>query len=143
MVRKQTLTNAERYISQDLKDLETKILQAEERIITLEQTLFLDLVFDINVYIASIQQNAACLAKIDCLLGFAQLVIERQYCRPFIDDSTEISIKAGRHPVIETQLSASESYIPNDIYLNSNDQQIIMILDQICQVSLPFYVRLL
>ncbi len=126
-VRKQTLTNAERYISQDLKDLETKILQAEERIVILEQQLFMDLVFEINSYIANIQQNAACLAKLDCLNGFAQLVIDRHYCRPYINDSTEISIKAGRHPVIETQLSASESYIPNDIYLSNDDQQIIMI----------------
>ncbi len=125
--RKQTLVNAERYITEELKEYEAKILGAEERIISLEQQLFAQLTVWMQEYIAQVQGNAQQIARLDCLCGFAQLAQENNYVEPVIDDSTEISIKSGRHPVIEKQLPLGEAYIANDVTLNRDDQQIIMI----------------
>ncbi|UJH69255.1 DNA mismatch repair protein MutS [Allomuricauda sp. SCSIO 65647] len=126
-VRKQTLVNAERYITEELKEYEAKILGAEERIAQLEQQLFEQLLVWLQEYIGPIQQTARLLAKLDCLCGFAQLAKENGYTAPEIDDSTQIRIKGGRHAVIEKQLPLGESYIANDVFLNRDDQQIIMI----------------
>lgn len=126
-VRKQTLTNAERYITDDLKQLEVKILGAEEKILALEQQLFQDLVFGLTEYIRPIQTNAALIARLDCLASFAKVALLYQYCRPNMNDSLTIDIKEGRHPVIERQLKLGESYVPNNIYLSNEEQQIIMI----------------
>jgi DNA mismatch repair protein MutS len=126
-VRKQTLTNAERYITDDLKKLEEKILGAEEKILALEQRVFDELVFALGEYIKPIQQNAGIVAQLDCLLGFAKLAQENNYCRPTMDDSLVIDIKEGRHPVIEKQLKVGDVFIPNDIYLNNSEHQILMI----------------
>jgi len=126
-IRKQTLVNAERYITEELKEYETKILGAEEKIQELEQTLFAKLVQDIIQFVHPIQQNAQTVAQIDCLLSFATLAISNNYVRPLVDESTEIEIKNGRHPVIEKQLPIGEEYIANDVVLNRNQQQIIMI----------------
>jgi DNA mismatch repair protein MutS len=126
-VRKQTLTNAERYITDELKKLEDKILGAEEKIIQIEQRLFDDLVFALTDYIKAIQLNASIIAKTDCLLSFMKSALENNYCKPLMNDSLLIEIKEGRHPVIEKQLKIGDYYIPNDIYLNNEDQQIIMI----------------
>lgn len=126
-VRKQTLVNAERYITEELKEYETKILGAEEKIQELEQTLFAQLVQNIIQFVHPIQQNAQTVAQIDCLLSFATLAITNNYVRPVVDESTEIEIKNGRHPVIEKQLPIGEEYIANDVVLNRNQQQIIMI----------------
>mgnify|MGYP005841876557 CR=1 FL=1 len=125
--RKQTLTNAERYITDELKRLETKILGAEERILTLEAELFEQLVLTISDYIQPIQHNAHLIARLDCLMAFARLAEKHQYCRPEINDSLIIDIREGRHPVIEQQLELGEAYVPNDVYLDSEDQQILMI----------------
>tara|TARA_R110002072_G_scaffold129809_3_gene268410 strand:+ start:4477 stop:7050 length:2574 start_codon:yes stop_codon:yes gene_type:complete len=126
-IRKQTLVNAERYITEELKEYETKILGAEEKIKELEQNLFAKLVQDIIQFVHPIQQNAQTVAQIDCLLSFATLAISNNYVRPLVDESTEIEIKNGRHPVIEKQLPLGEEYIANDVVLNRNQQQIIMI----------------
>ena len=126
-IRKQTLVNAERYITEELKEYETKILGAEEKIQELERQLFLRLIQEIIEFIEPIQQNAKIIAKIDCLLSFAVLAISNNYIRPIVDQSTEIEIKNGRHPVIEKQLPIGEEYIANDVVLNRNQQQIIMI----------------
>jgi len=126
-VRKQTLVNAERYITEELKEYEGKILGAEERIFSLEQQLFEQLLVWMQEHIIPVQKNAHLIAKLDCLSGFAQLAIDNKYAAPEIDDSTRIEIKDGRHPVIEKQLPLGESYITNDIVLNRNEQQIIMI----------------
>ncbi len=126
-IRKQTLVNAERYITEELKEYETKILGAEEKIQELEQNLFAKLVQDIIQFVHPIQQNAQTVAQIDCLLSFATLAISNNYVRPLVDESTEIEIKNGRHPVIEKQLPIGEEYIANDVVLNRNQQQIIMI----------------
>ncbi len=126
-IRKQTLVNAERYITEELKEYETKILGAEEKIQELEQHLFAELVQHIIQFVQPIQQNAQTVAQIDCLLSFAILAIANNYVRPVIDESTEIEIKNGRHPVIEKQLPIGEEYIANDLVLNRNQQQIIMI----------------
>jgi len=126
-IRKQTLVNAERYITEELKEYETKILGAEEKIKELEQNLFAKLVQDIIQFVHPIQQNAQTVAQIDCLLSFATLAISNNYVRPLVDESTEIEIKNGRHPVIEKQLPIGEEYIANDVVLNRNQQQIIMI----------------
>ena len=126
-IRKQTLVNAERYITEELKEYETKILGAEEKIQELEQHLFAELVQHIIQFVQPIQQNAQTVAQIDCLLSFAILAIANNYVRPIIDESTEIEIKNGRHPVIEKQLPIGEEYIANDLVLNRNQQQIIMI----------------
>ena len=126
-VRKQTLVNAERYITEELKEYETKILGAEEKIKELEQQLFADLVHYIIQFVQPIQQNAKAIAQIDCLLSFAVLAVSNNYVCPIVDESTDIEIKNGRHPVIEKQLPIGEEYIANDLVLSRNQQQIIMI----------------
>ncbi|WP_394352417.1 DNA mismatch repair protein MutS [Pelagihabitans pacificus] len=126
-IRKQTLVSAERYITEELKEYEAKILGAEERILSLEQQLFSQLVVWMQEYISPVQNNAQLIAQLDCLCGFTQLAKENRYVMPIINDSTEIEIKNGRHPVIEKQLPPGESYIANDVLLNREDQQIIMI----------------
>ncbi|MDR1090478.1 MAG: DNA mismatch repair protein MutS [Prevotella sp.] len=126
-IRKQTLVNAERYITQELKDYEDKILGAEEKILALETTLFNDLVLSLAEYIPTIQVNANLIAQIDCLLSFAKAAKENKYIRPEINDTDVLNIKNGRHPVIEKQLPPGESYIANDVSLDSNKQQIIII----------------
>lgn len=126
-IRKQTLVNAERYITEELKEYESKILGAEEKIHQLESSLLSDLVFAMADFIAPIQHNAAQLAKLDCLHAFASVARSNQYVRPNMDDSFVIDIKEGRHPVIEKQLPAGEVYVSNDVYLDNESQQIIMI----------------
>jgi len=126
-VRKQTLVNAERYITEELKEYEAKILGAEERILSLEQQLFSQLVVWMQEYIAAVQNNAHIIAQLDCLCGFAQLAKENQYTQPEINDSTDLIITQGRHPVIEKQLPLGEPYIANDIQLNRSQQQVMMI----------------
>ncbi|WP_369908035.1 DNA mismatch repair protein MutS [Mesonia sp. K7] len=126
-IRKQTLVNAERYITEELKDYEAKILGAEEKILQLEQQIFSSLINDLTEYIKAVQQNANLIGQLDCLQGFAQLALEENYCEPEITDGFELDITDGRHPVIEKQLKVSESYIANDVYLDREDQQIIMI----------------
>jgi DNA mismatch repair protein MutS len=125
--RKQTLTGSERYITEELKDYESKILGAEEKIQVLEQKLYLELLTFINGYISHIQRNAQGLAKLDCLLSFAQNAKQRHYCRPHFLENQGISVLEGRHPVIEDQLPEGEKYVPNDLYLDQDKQQIIMI----------------
>jgi DNA mismatch repair protein MutS len=126
-IRKQTLTNSERYITEELKVLETKILGAEEKILELEERLFQQLVLDLADYIRPVQHNAMVIARLDCLLSFAKIAQKHNYCKPQIDDSYVIDIKNGRHPVIETQLPLGEEYVPNDVYLDNEEQQILMI----------------
>jgi DNA mismatch repair protein MutS len=126
-IRKQTLVSAERYITEELKEYETKILGAEEKIQTLETKIFTDLVFALSEYISAIQLNSNILAQIDCLLSFSKCASTYGYFRPQINDSTTIDIKNGRHPVIEHQLPIGESYISNDVLLDQEDQQIIII----------------
>ncbi|RMG79135.1 MAG: DNA mismatch repair protein MutS [Bacteroidetes bacterium] len=126
-VRKQTLTNAERYITDELKQLETKILGAEEKILELEAQLFQQLVFTLMDFIEPIQHNAGLIARLDCLLSFAKLALKHHYTRPVLDESFVIDIKKGRHPVIEQQLELGEQYIPNDLFLDNETQQIMMI----------------
>lgn len=126
-IRKQTLVNAERYITEELKEYEAKILGAEEKIQQLETEIFVKLVQYIIGFVQSVQQNAQNVAKIDVLQSFATLATENNYVRPLMDDSTDIEIKNGRHPVIEKQLPIGEEYIANDVVLNRNQQQIIMI----------------
>ena len=125
--RKQTLVNAERYISEELKEYETKILGAEEKIQELEHHIFYELVKYIIQFVQPVQQNGAIIAELDCLLSFAKTAIDNNYVRPILDESTDIEIKNGRHPVIEKQLPIGEEYIANDLVLNRNQQQIIMI----------------
>ena len=126
-VRKQTLAQAERYITQELKEYEEKILGAEDKILSLEQRLFSELIVAAQEYIAQIQQNANVIAHLDCLLSAAKAAEENHYVRPIIEDSDVIDIKQGRHPVIETQLPLGEHYVPNDILLDQERQQIIII----------------
>ena len=126
-VRKQTLAQAERYITQELKEYEEKILGAEDKILSLEQRLFNELVVALQEYIPQIQTNAAIIARLDCLLSAAKTAEEHHYIRPQIDDSNVIDIKQGRHPVIETQLPMDEHYVPNDVLLDNEHQQIIII----------------
>jgi DNA mismatch repair protein MutS len=126
-IRKQTLVNAERYITEELKEYETKILGAEEKIHQIESQLFEQLVNWIATYIKPVQLNAGLIAQVDCLASFAQLALENKYVRPEIDDSYELDIKEGRHPVIEKQLPVGVPYITNDVYLDREAQQIIMI----------------
>ncbi|HET8886953.1 MAG TPA: DNA mismatch repair protein MutS [Salinimicrobium sp.] len=125
--RKQTLVNAERYITEELKEYEAKILGAEEKILQLEQEIFKKLVLWIGDYIKPVQQNAVLIAKLDCLCSFAQQAVSANYSRPQIDDSQVLEIKNGRHPVIEKQLPIGEPYIANDVFLDREEQQIIMI----------------
>lgn len=126
-VRKQTLAQAERYITQELKEYEEKILGAEDKILSLEAKLFSDLVMSMQEFIPQIQINANLIARIDCLLSFAKAAEEHHYIRPLIDTSDVIDIKQGRHPVIETQMAVGEQYVPNDILLDSERQQIMII----------------
>ncbi len=126
-IRKQTLVNAERYITEELKEYEIKILSAEEKIAFLESEIFSKLIEWILQFINQVQQNARLIGELDCLCSFASLAIEANYTRPLIDDSFEIDIKEGRHPVIEKQLSTDQSFIANDVYLDREMQQIIMI----------------
>ncbi|WP_053989872.1 DNA mismatch repair protein MutS [Mangrovimonas sp. TPBH4] len=126
-IRKQTLVNAERYITEELKEYEAKILGAEERILAIEQQLFAELVSWIGLFIQPVQKNASLIAQLDCLCGFAQLALERNYTRPEVNDTHVLDIKNGRHPVIEQQLPPGEAYIANDVLLDRDQQQIIMI----------------
>ena len=126
-VRKQTLVNAERYITEELKEYETKILGAEEKIQKLEQEIFSKLLQYIIQFVQIVQENAQIIAKIDCLLSFSVLAIDNNYVRPVMDESTDLEIKNGRHPVIEKQLPIDQAYVANDLVLNRNQQQIIMI----------------
>jgi DNA mismatch repair protein MutS len=126
-VRKQTLVNAERYITEELKEYEAKILGAEEKILALEQQFFAALVQWMHEYIRPVQQNAALIGQLDCLCGFSQLATENKYVYPIIDDTYELDIKNGRHPVIEKQLPPGEPYIANDVYLDRDSQQMVMI----------------
>ena len=126
-IRKQTLVSAERYITEELKEYETKILGAEEKIQELETRLFGELVFALSEYISAIQLNSNILAKIDCLLSYATCAVQFKYFRPEVKESKEIDIKNGRHPVIEQQLPIGESYIANDVRLDQDEQQIIII----------------
>ena len=126
-IRKQTLTQAERYITQELKEYEDKIMGAEERIFSLEAMLFDQLITALAAYVTPIQRDASLLAQLDCLLSFAQSAQENRYIRPIVDDSDAIDIHGGRHPVIEKQLPVGERYIPNDVFLDTQTQQIIII----------------
>jgi len=126
-IRKQTITNAERYITEELKEYEEKILGAQEKIISLETRLFNDLVLCLTEYIPPIQCNANLVGRLDCLLSFAKAAKNNRYIRPVVDESEIIDIKAGRHPVIEKQMEPGESYIANDVYLDEEKQQIIII----------------
>lgn len=126
-IRKQTLVNAERYITPELKEYETKILSAEEKIQILEAEIYDKLLRYILQFIKQIQKNAGVIAKIDCILGFSKLAVENNYVKPVIDLSTDLEITNGRHPVIEKQLPLDQEYIANDIILNQKNQQIIMI----------------
>lgn len=126
-VRKQTTANSERYITPELKELETKILGAEERILELEEQIFRGLIHESADYIGPIQQNAQVIARLDCLLSFSAVAEKYHYTRPELDDSLVIDIKAGRHPVIETQLPLGETYVPNDVFLDSDSMQILLI----------------
>ncbi len=126
-IRKQTLVSAERYITEELKSYEEKILGAEEKSLALEASLYAELIQAILGSVETIQQNASLVARLDCLLSFAKAAVEYDYCRPEVDESTLIDIKDGRHPVIERQLPIDESYISNDVKLNNKDQQIIIL----------------
>jgi len=126
-IRKQTLVNAERYITEELKEYEEKILGAEEKIINIETKLFNDLVLAILDFISPVQLNSVLIARLDCLQSFALVSFENNYTRPVLDDSKKIEICDGRHPVIEKQLPSGEIYVPNDISLNTDDQQIIIL----------------
>ena len=126
-IRKQTLVNAERYITAELKEYEEKILGAEQRIYEIESRLYADLVSKIQQNIAAVQSNSRILARLDVLAGFAELAVTHHYCRPVVDDGLKIDIRAGRHPVIETLMPAGEEFIPNDIMLDNNSQQIIIL----------------
>ncbi|MFM7628340.1 MAG: DNA mismatch repair protein MutS [Algoriphagus sp.] len=126
-IRKQTLVNAERYITPELKEYEEKIVNAEERMIALEQRYFQELVREAAAYVVPIQQNARVLGTLDVLISFAKMALSNRYCRPKIADSDTLEIKEGRHPVIEKQLAAGDNYVPNDIYLDHQRQQILII----------------
>jgi DNA mismatch repair protein MutS len=126
-IRKQTIANGERFITPELKELESKILGAEEKILELEERIFRELVDETGAYISQIQHNAQVIARLDCLLSFAKVAVQRNYKRPELNDSFVIDIRDGRHPVIETQLPVGESYIPNDVYLDNESVQIILI----------------
>ncbi|MDR7128470.1 DNA mismatch repair protein MutS [Algoriphagus sp. 4150] len=126
-IRKQTLVNAERYITPELKEYEDKILNAEDKMIAIEQRFFLALVQEAAQFVTQIQQNARVLGTLDVLLSFAQVALSNGYCRPKISDTETLEIKDGRHPVIEKQLPPGENYVPNDIYLDHDSQQIMII----------------
>lgn len=126
-IRKQTLVNAERYITEELKVYEEKILHAEEKLNVIELKLFQELVHHASGFVLPIQQNARVLAQLDCLLSFARVARQNKYAKPEISESKALDIKAGRHPVIENQLPAGERYVPNDIFLDTESQQILII----------------
>ena len=126
-IRKQTLVSAERYITEELKEYESKIFGAEEKIISLETILFTDLVLAILEYIPPIQLDSALIARLDCLQSFAVISAENNYVRPVLNDTRILDVSEGRHPVIEKQLAAGESYVPNDLILDTEDQQIIIL----------------
>lgn len=126
-IRKQTLVNAERYITQELKEYEEKILGAEDRIYVLEQGIYAELVASVQKEIYSIQQSSAIVARIDTLAGFAELAVTNRYCRPEISEDLVLDIKQGRHPVIETLMAPGEEYIANDLMLDNDSQQIIIL----------------
>lgn len=126
-IRKQTLANAERYITQELKEYEEKIMGADEKILSLESRLFNELVTDMAEFVPQIQINANIIARIDCLLSFAKAAEEHRYVRPVVADDALLEIQAGRHPVIETQFPVGEQYVPNDIKLDTEKQQIMII----------------
>ena len=126
-IRKQTLVNAERYITEELKEYEQKILGAEERIYALEVQIYSELVSKIQSSIAVIQKNCRILARLDVLVGFADLAVTNRYCRPTMNDSKVIDIKQGRHPVIETMMPVGEEFVANDIYLDNEGQQVIIL----------------
>lgn len=126
-IRKQTLVNAERYITQELKDYESKILGAEDKIHVIESKLYQELVLALAEYINPIQFNAHLIGQLDCLLSFATISVKNKYCKPTLTNGFEIDIKNGRHPVIENQLKTGEEYIANDVFLDNETQQIIMI----------------
>lgn len=126
-IRKQTLVNAERYITEELKEYEEKILGAEDKILSLEVKLYNDLVSELTDYIPDIQVDANLIARLDCLLSFAEVSLENRYIRPIVEDTDIIDIKQGRHPVIEKQLPLGEKYIANDVFLDSETQQILII----------------
>ena len=126
-IRKQTLVNAERYITEELKEYEQKILGAEERIYVLESQIYAELVAKIQASISLIQKNCRILARLDVLSGFAALAVENNYCRPQMNDGKAVDIKAGRHPVIETMMQAGEEFVPNDICIDNEKQQIIIL----------------
>lgn len=126
-IRKQTLVNAERYITQELKEYEEQILSAEDKIYALESAIYSSLIAKIQTAIRTIQKNSMVIAKLDILAGFAELASENRYCRPEIGDGLALDIKAGRHPVIETLMKPGEEYVPNDIHLDRDKQQIIIL----------------
>lgn len=126
-IRKQTLVSAERYITPELKEYETKILGAEDRIARIESELYQELIQSLSAYVHPIQRNAFFIAQLDCFHGFAALAIRNNYAMPQVNDGYALTIRAGRHPVIEQQLKAGEAYIPNDVHLDKDEQQIIMI----------------
>ncbi|MCR9172071.1 MAG: DNA mismatch repair protein MutS [bacterium] len=126
-IRKQTLVNAERYITEELKEYESKILGAEEKIHVLEGQLYQDLIQELTQYIRPIQKNAFLIAKMDCLLSFAEVAKQRWYTKPEVNESYAIDIKEGRHPVIESQMGVGEEYVSNNVYLDNDTQQIMMI----------------
>jgi len=126
-IRKQTLINAERYITEELKTYEEKILGAEDKINVIEQKMFQDLIIEAESYVNAVLQNARIIAHLDCLCSFAYTAVQNHYTKPQVEDSAIINIKEGRHPVIEKQLPLGESYIPNDIYLDDETQQIMII----------------
>ena len=125
--RKQTLVNAERYITEELKEYESKILGAEEKIYSIETKLFQDLVFTMSDYIQPIQLNAFLISQLDCLLSFSEIAKSNDYCKPEVNEGFAIDIKSGRHPVIEKQLKTGEEYVANDVYLDNEQQQLMMI----------------
>jgi DNA mismatch repair protein MutS len=126
-IRKQTLTNAERYITEELKQYEEKILGAEDKIMAIEEHIFSDLVLSLADYVGPVQQNSMLIASLDCLISFAQVALHCRYVKPEITDALELGIKDCRHPVIEQQLPPGEDYVPNDIYLNNTSQQMIIL----------------
>ena len=126
-IRKQTLVNAERYITEELKEYEQKILGAEERIYALEAQIYAELVAKIQANVSMIQKNCRILARLDVLAGFADLAVSNRYCRPEMNESKVIDIKQGRHPVIETMMGVGEEFVPNDIYLDNENQQVIIL----------------
>jgi DNA mismatch repair protein MutS len=126
-VRKQTLSNAERYISEELKELEAKILTAEDKIAELEEKLYRELIIKSTDYLDSLLQNARLLAQLDCILSFATIASRYSYCKPLVNESFDLTLTEARHPVIERNLAIDQAYVPNDIYLSNDDQQIMMI----------------